>query len=287
MKSDPVCGASGAFLIGGGWAGVMWAFLRSVSLHLQICWRQNLGTTFMWFAQAAGWGVPIIALVLAFVFSGVSYRFGPTCQINHSNSLATLWIPLLIFAGLTVVITFATFGYCIKVYLDAMGMNSPPTEESSLPYTNSTRTLTPMQAYRRIRRVIMLQWRGIAIVLIIIADVVFFSVVLVFQDNIIQRFSTDPEVGAGWVSCIMNSQGDKTKCFNETHHLVVGEATVGAVLFLLSVCIFHSSDLSTRLTWLSLMASGYSSFLAAAPCCKHGLIYSNRPSSETRTILFR
>lgn len=240
MKSSKVCGASGTLLILGGWSGVMWAFLRSLSLHLQICWQALLGRNFMIFAQLAGWGVPIIGIVLALTFSGVSFRFGATCHINYRNSLADLWAPLLVFAGATVIITFATFGYCIKVYLASLYDNSASSEASGLPSSGSSpRILSPRQAYRRVRRVIALQWRGIAIVLIIIADVIFFSVVFVFQDTIIQSVARDPQVAADWVQCLSESSGDKNKCLDKARSLVVNEATVSAVLFLLAVRQLH------------------------------------------------
>lgn len=214
----------------------MWAFLRSLSLHLQICWQVLVGRNFMLFAQAAGWGIPILGIVLALTFSGVSFRFGQTCHINHKNSLADLWIPLLIFAGITVITTFATFGYCVKVYLASLSDNTASTEGSSQPnYSVSIRTMTPRQAYRRVRRVISLQWRGIAIVLIIIADVIFFSIIFVFQDNIVQAVTHDPKVGENWIMCLVGASGDKKKCLNHASSLVVNEATVSAVLLLLAV----------------------------------------------------
>lgn len=238
METSAVCGASGAALMFGGWAGVMWAFLRSLSLHLQICWQVLVGRTFMVFAQAAGWGIPILGIALALVFSGVSFRFGATCHINHDNSLADFWIPLLIFAGLTVVITFATFGYCTKVYLASLAADSSGdvTGNSSLPtHSQSNATMTPGQAYRRVRRVISLQWRGIAIVLIIIIDVIFFSVIFVFQDNVVQAVTHDPSIGEDWVLCLIGSSGDKNACLHEAGDLVVNQATIGAVLALLTV----------------------------------------------------
>ncbi|KAI5466079.1 hypothetical protein BGZ63DRAFT_348327 [Mariannaea sp. PMI_226] len=235
MKTSKVCGASGSFLLLGGWAGVMWAFLRSLSLHLQICWQVLVGRSFMIFAQAAGWGIPILGIVLALVFSGLSFRFGATCHINHQNSLADFWIPLLLFAGLTVVITFATFGYCIKVYLASLSDNHASSGSSLPTYTNSVKTLSPRQAYRRVRRVISLQWRGIAIVLIIIADVIFFSVIFVFQDNIVQSVTHDPKVGEKWALCLIGASGDKNKCLKEASSLVVNDATVTAVLLLLAL----------------------------------------------------
>jgi len=236
MKTGSMCAASGFFLILGGWSGVLWVFLRALSLHLQICWQLVVGRSFMWFSQAFGWGIPIIGVVVAMLMSGVSFRFGQTCHINHKNSLADLWIPLLVFAGLTIIIQFATFGYCIKVYLASLADNSATTEGSGMPsYTNSIRTMTPKQAYRRVRRVIALQWRGIAIVLIIIADVIFFSVIFVFQDTTVESVKHDQKIASDWVTCLALNGGDKVPCLDEASALAVNMPTIGAVLFLLGV----------------------------------------------------
>lgn len=86
MKTSPTCALSGAFLLAGGWAGIMWVFMRALALHLQICWQVVIGKTFMWGALAGGWAIPGIGLVVAMIFSGVSFRFGETCHINHKNS---------------------------------------------------------------------------------------------------------------------------------------------------------------------------------------------------------
>ncbi|KAI1369363.1 hypothetical protein F5Y08DRAFT_151796 [Xylaria arbuscula] len=235
QDSSSICAASGAFLLLGGWGGVLWVFLRALSLHLQICWQMVVGRNYMWFSQALGWGIPIVGLVLLLVFSGVSFRFGQTCHINHENSLADFWIPLLIFAGLTVLIQFATFGYCIKVYLASLADNAESTEQSGRPsYSNSIRTMTPRQAYRRVRRVIQLQWRGIVIVLIIIADVIFFAVVFVFLDSTVQDIKTDPNKALPWITCLA-TYNDKHACLDLVQPLVVNLPTVTAVLVLLAM----------------------------------------------------
>lgn len=237
MQTSSTCAASGSFIILGGWAAILWVFLRSLSLHLQICWQVVVGRNFLWFSQVVGWGVPVVGIALALTLSGVSFRFGNTCHINHSNSLADMWIPLLVFAGMTLIIQFATFGYCIKVYLASLADNNATTENSAgLPsYTNSIRTMTPRQAYRRVRRVLQLQWRGIAIVLIIITDVIFFAIVFVFQDNTVQALKIDPTIATDWIVCIVENGGDKTPCLSKTSGFVVGMATTGAVLILLAV----------------------------------------------------
>ncbi|KAI0195926.1 hypothetical protein F4808DRAFT_323664 [Astrocystis sublimbata] len=235
QDSSATCAASGAFLLLGGWGGVIWVFLRALSLHLQICWQMVVGRSYMWFSQAIGWGIPVVGLILLLIFSGVSFRFGGTCHINHANSLADFWIPLLIFAGLTVVIQFATFGYCIKVYLASLTDNAASTEQSNgRSYSNSIRTMTPRQAYRRVRRVIELQWRGIVIVLIIIADVIFFAIIFVFLDDTVEDIKHHPEKAQTWILCLV-TEGDKNACLSEAAPLVVSLPTVTAVLVLLSV----------------------------------------------------
>ncbi|KAI1433633.1 hypothetical protein GGR50DRAFT_476484 [Xylaria sp. CBS 124048] len=260
QESSSVCAASGSFLLLGGWAGVLWVFLRALSLHLQICWQMVVGRNYMFFSQAIGWGIPVIGLILLLVFSGVSFRFGQTCHINHENSLADFWIPLLIFAGLTVLIQFATFAYCIKVYLASLADNAASTVQSAGPsYTNSIRTMTPRQAYRRVRRVVQLQWRGIVIVLIIIADVVFFAIIFVFLDNTVQEIKTNPVKALKWIGCLVESGGDKNLCLAEVKPLVVNLPTVIAVLILLAI----------NGLWLLLilgrwsMATGWMEFFAA------------------------
>ena len=215
----------------------MWVFMRAIALNLQICWQTVIGKSFMWGALATGWGIPAIGVTLSLVFSGVSFRFGETCHINHKNSLATLWIPLLVFAGITAIIQFATFGYCIKVYLASLSDDSTTTNSSGLPaYTNSVRgTISPKQALRRVKRVIELQWRGIAIVLLIVADVIFFAVIFVFMDDIEANIQKDPKKSLKWLACLVTSHGKKNDCLDLAQHIVVNEATVMSVLLLLSL----------------------------------------------------
>ena len=291
MHTNAACASSGFFLITGGWAGVLWVFLRSLSLHLQICWQVVVGRNFMWFSQAAGWGIPLLGIIFALVFSGVSFRFGSTCHINHKNSLADLWIPLLIFAGLTIIIQMATFGYCIKVYLASLADNSSSTENSNMPsYTNSIRTMTPKQAYRRVRRVIQLQWRGIVIVLIIVMDVVFFSIVFVFQDNTVEALKNDPELVSDWVLCLFQNGVDKVPCLKHAEDLVVDMATVGAVLILLSVSSLLRPQLIQSVSNAAphrSMASGSFFSWAAGPCSRVGGICWRLFQAGTRENLFQ
>src|SRR4051794_16500543 len=51
------------------------------------------------------------------------------------------------------------------------------------PHTARVPTVPPRQPSRRTRRILQLQWRGVALVSIIIANVIYFAVVFIELDN--------------------------------------------------------------------------------------------------------
>lgn len=184
-----------------------------------------------------GAGVPILLVAIALPTTGVSYRFGDTCHINHEKALGDYWGPLLGFAAVSAVLQFTTFGYCIKVYIKSLFDDSATSDNNSvLPsYTSSVRTVTAKQAFRRIKKVVALQWRSILIVLIIIANVVFLSIVFISMDNTVSAARTNIKKAQPWLICLAAHNGDKTKCWKEVGTLVQNEPTVMAALILLSV----------------------------------------------------
>lgn len=95
-------------------------------------------------------------------------------------------------------------------------------------------------ALRRIRRVISLQWRGILIVIIIIADVVFFATVFLQFDGTTEKTPQNFQNASQWLECIILNKGDREKCYSLAESIVVPQATAITVLFLLSVSSFKS-----------------------------------------------
>ena len=97
--------------------------------------------------------------------------------------------------------------------------------------------MTAGQAYRRVKKVIALQWRGTVIVLIIIINVVFLAVVFVQMDNTVTAALQDLGKAEPWLLCLVLNGGDKTPCLGKVQdaHLVTNETTVMAVLILLSL----------------------------------------------------
>ena len=220
-------------------------FLRSLSIHLQICWQVVPGPKFFWASILAGWGVPATFVAVALPITGTSYRFSATCHVNHQKALDDYWGPMLAFAAISTILQFTTFGYCIKVYVKSLFADdtNSTSEVSSggLPSYNSragsVKTVTAGQAYRRIKKVIALQWRGTAIVLIILINVVFLSIVFIQMDNTVTAAMQDLGKAEPWLLCLVINQGNKSACLDEVQDagLVTNEPTVMAVLILLSV----------------------------------------------------
>ncbi len=73
--------------------------------------------------------------------------------------------------------------------------------------------------------------------LVIIVDVIFFSVVFVYLDNSEQAVATNPKIGNAWLLCLAEASGNKNECLHLASSLTVNEPTVMAVLILLSVSI--------------------------------------------------
>lgn len=253
MYSDLSCALSGAFALAGGFGAIMWGrfdqcpelsrclprqgFLRSLSLHLQICWKVIPGQKFFWASVLAGCGVPLLFAATSLAVTGVSMRFGSTCLLNHENALQDFWGPLLAFAAISTVLQFATFGYCVNVYIKSLFDDSATSDNTStLPsYNSSVKTITAKQAYRRIQKVVALQWRGILIVLIIIVNVAFLSIIFVSMDNTIQTVKNNYHRAEPWLLCLVVHAGDKNSCLDKVGSLVKNEATMMAALILLSV----------------------------------------------------
>lgn len=241
MHSDASCGVSGFFLLFGGFGGVMWVFIRSLSVHLQICWKVVPGELFFYAAQVGGWGVTVLFVVLAMVMSGVSYRLGSTCYINHENSIGVYWGPLLAFAGLSLVLQLITFIYCIKVYLSVAGgpkaLPSSNISGAQETTTSSGRSVVVKRAtYRRVRKVIALQWRGMTVVVLVVITACYLATVFLLLDQDISRAYDDVQSIVPWVICLVTSQGSKETCQDLTSGFVLREQVVLPVPYLIVMC---------------------------------------------------
>ncbi|CAI7652709.1 unnamed protein product [Penicillium viridicatum] len=246
MRSDLSCAFSGSLLLFGGWLVVIWSFIRTIAFHLQVCWERVLGPKFMWTAFVCGFGIPAIGLTIMLILTGVSFRFGEICHINVTNGLYDYWIPIMIFATASLFLQLSTMVYCTHIYLRSLFESSTPGNSGTNPsYSASIGTVTARQAYRRVRRVIKLQWRGIALTSIILGNVIFFAVVFINLDNAVAPTVENVRTAGPWLLCLAET-GDKDLCRKYAAAIGPNQATLLAVVFLLSLVGFWNFILFAR-----------------------------------------
>lgn len=128
--------------------------------------------------------------------------------------------------------------YCIKVYLQNMWSDDKTETHSSagLPsYTGSVRTRSARVVYRRVRKVLWLQWRGITIVVFILVDVIFFSVVFIWLNSLQTHALDDLEDLQPYLQCLMLSFPEVEPCLQYGQDLAINQSTVIAILMMLSI----------------------------------------------------
>jgi hypothetical protein len=123
-------------------------------------------------------------------------------------------------------------------------------------YTTSMRTRSARAVYRRVRKVLWLQWRGITIVVFILVDVIFFSVVFIWLNALTSHARDNVEELMPFLGCLMKTPTDPSPCFEIGQELAVNESTVIAILMMLSIAGIQVFVLLSR----SSMYSGWLEF---------------------------
>jgi hypothetical protein len=94
--------------------------------------------------------------------------------------------------------------------------------------------------------VVYLQWRGILIVVCLLIDVIFFSVVFLTMDSDVQRLVQNVDEALPWLFCLIEHSTDRSKCFSLAQKNFPNSAIVITVLILLSLAGVEAALLLTR-----------------------------------------
>lgn len=253
MYSSQSCAWSGAFLEVGAMGISVWGewsfysclldqfilttcavLLRSLWVHLQVCWdidilKKRAG---FWAAQAIGWGLPGLFLAVSFPISGVSYRVGPTCFPNTYKSFITWFGWLIAFGCLATAIQFTTTAFCLWIYLRDIirGPSATKANSSSTGSRNSTHVQEPAiqstfdaddsargkMAWERVKRVLKSQWRSMLLCIGLSVFSIYFGAVFVSQARTGERAASGSAKSrnalVAWAFCLITNDADKSAC---------------------------------------------------------------------------
>ncbi|KAG9672574.1 Trimethyllysine dioxygenase, partial [Aureobasidium melanogenum] len=288
MYSDLSCAFSGALLLWGGMASVCWVLSRALWTHLRVCWNRSDTQFFLIASQIFCWGIPTILTAVCMKYTGVSYRLANVCLPNNKHTFTTYFGWMIAFASLAFVLQIATSLYCLHIYLMNLwkSSSSSPSRNtgtsSELPTSATTSTwdrpwkATRQQAWARVRRVFILQWRNILLCMGATAIVAMLSGVFVSLNTSLAR---DKARGfgakeiAGWAACLVITL-DKNQCLPLAKQLGITEAAVSASLIITGLTGLNTFALlmrwSTLVAWYELLRGSRSrrdseDFLNAEP----------------------
>ncbi|KAI5368390.1 hypothetical protein Slin15195_G035240 [Septoria linicola] len=258
QSSDLTCAFSGAFLAFGLMLYVVWILIRSLFMHVQICWNRTPDKISYIAANIAAFSITISLTAATLAHSGVSYRFGAYCHINV-RSLATYWGWAFAFGGAACLLQLATMIYCIRVYLSSAWnkRNDPCTMSASI--VGSSRTHSARAKARRVRQVLLLQWRSLTLAFLAVFTTAFVCVVfMVFDDNVRSRAFANVDTLIPWILCILETQ-DKERCTHLIQRLVLPQDLAVATLFILAFVGIEAFFLLCRkdvfTAWWTLLSS--------------------------------
>ena len=148
--------------------------------------------------------------------------------------------------------TYASFGYCIYVYLrNLQSEQDGGSNSTGLPsYVARSRKETTRAVYRRVSQVFRLQWRSNLVIVIILVDVIFFATVFLYLEEHYAEAVKNPDVLKSWLTCLVLSGGDAKQCFSEANAITLPMSVISGLLITFSVCEMLSAPVNSRSEFL-------------------------------------
>ena len=278
LHTDSSCAATGVFVEAGAMGAVVWSecpiittqwvmvltlisvCLRSIWTALRIMADFQRIELFKNISIGLGVGLPILFLAISLPITGVSYSLGNVCIPANPSALPTWFAWIIIFAAISWIIQVVTIVYCLWRFASfslAGPSHSTEASQNSIPSVSSGGTsqtpqlqqkpLTPARrkriAWRKVRSILVLQWRSIVMAFLVVNLTIYFALVFI-QHTVANKaqFRTNDVTGADleWIACLMANDGDKQKCRHGGHGLGVSEGRVAGTLILASVSILQA-----------------------------------------------
>lgn len=198
--------------------------------------------------------MPILFLTISLPVTGVSYSFGNVCVPSNATALPTWFAWILIFASISWVIQVLTILFCLWRFASftlagpsremATSQCSIPTVASgnSDPPQASPKPMTPGRrkhiAWRRVKNILVLQWRSIVMAFIVVNLTIYFGIVFIQHVAANEAQAHSPRITStdlDWFACLTAHHGDKNKCLDGAPGLGLSESRAVGTLVLASV----------------------------------------------------
>ena len=215
------------------------------------------------------------------VLGPIAHHCRPLCAFSVCDVSDLSSYPLIAITNVP------SFAYCINIYLKNIWSDEKTATNTSsgLPsYATSHRTQSAKAVWRRVRKVIWLQWRSMLIVVFILVDVVFFSITFIFMDNVVTAVTAKHDISRvePWLLCLFENGRATDQCFELGQRAIANQGTVIAILFLLAVSFRYALlRCFIPLTPASLPEYKTSSLSPAGRCSRAGWSGSAPSSAET------
>jgi hypothetical protein len=124
---------------------------RTIYLHFQICWNLHVGRLPLIFLNIIGWLIPAILIAVVFGAAQITYTISNHCSVRADWVVNLIVIPIIVEIGCAFVVQFATFIYCVNVYLRSLVEPPPPSNDSlgNRTATSAFSTGTGRYPYRK------------------------------------------------------------------------------------------------------------------------------------------
>ncbi|KAI9729187.1 MAG: hypothetical protein M1834_007094 [Cirrosporium novae-zelandiae] len=220
MYTSLACAWTGALSLFGAMAAIIWVLFRSAWMHIRVCWDRDPGKRYFWVTITGAVIVPAVFVTSALAATGLSYSIGRTCLTNQ-NSYATYWGWLIAFSSLAALLQLTATTYCTWIYLqNLMGRNDP-------------------MLWRKLRKLLSLQWRSIALSFLVSFDSVFFGSILISQQQKTARINEKQLLT--WSSCLVLNGGNQVPCLGDTTPFRVAPGLVATAQYFIAfvgICVF-------------------------------------------------
>ncbi|KAF2863718.1 hypothetical protein K470DRAFT_254614 [Piedraia hortae CBS 480.64] len=273
------CAWSGSLLLLGGMSATLWILMRSLSTFLRVCFDKDMSRGWITALHVMAWGGAASFMGISLKFASPVYGLGPVCSPRGKPAFTTWFAWVLAFSGLAAILQFVTSVFCCGLFarhrffangvlpgpiggpqpgglsyggeqMAATSDNSSGKRQSIFSGKAAQRLSAHMSSstcsnsrwtYPRVRKQMMMQWRSVALSILVTVETVYFALVFVA----ITHQKRDAEETKEWIRCLIIAKGEKEKCRHLISGLGFGEklivssfymsAIIGVVTFMLMV----------------------------------------------------